>query len=80
MLKNTKQQIKLTIHKTEIVSNMIQSFYLKMNANEITFITDKITEKFYDYNKVFNSLQRVLSSIYKIQNPHKSISWQLQNL
>ena len=67
MLKNSKQQIKLTIHQIKIVSSMLQSFFLKMSVNESIQFTDKLIENVFDHKKVFNSLQRVLSSIFLTQ-------------
>lgn len=52
MLKNNKQQIKVTIHQTKLTSPLFQSFFLNLKLNDISLFTDKITEKVYDYNKV----------------------------
>ena len=52
MLKNNKQQIKVTIHQTKLTYPLFQSFFLNLKLNDISLFTDKITEKVYDYNKV----------------------------
>jgi hypothetical protein len=52
MLKNNKQQIKLTIHQTKLISPLFQSFFFNLKLNDMSLYTDKITEKVYDYNKV----------------------------
>ena len=54
MLKSNKQQIKVTIHQTKIVSSILPSFYMKLKVNEVSQISDKISDKLYDYNKVNN--------------------------
>lgn len=51
-MKNSKQKIKVTIHQTKIVSSVVVPFYMKLKINEVCQISDQISEKLFDYNKV----------------------------
>ena len=49
-----KNYLQLTIHQTKIIStNFIDKTYsLKITVREQSLISDKISGKFFDYNKV----------------------------
>jgi hypothetical protein len=52
MLKHNKQQIKVTVHQTKIVSDALQSFFLKIKVGENFQNSEKISEKVFDIKKV----------------------------
>ena len=50
-----KNYLKLTIHQTKIISSsyFYKTFSLKLKVLEQVLISDKISGKLFDYNKVF---------------------------
>ena len=59
MIKHNIHQIKVTIHQAKIVSNTnLNSYSLKVKVNDNYQISDKITEKNLDYNKVKINLSK----------------------
>ena len=49
-----KNHLKITLHQTKIISSLFYNtiFSLKLKVLEQTLISDKISGKFFDYNKV----------------------------
>lgn len=54
----SKNYLKLTIHQTKIVSSAYfdKTYSLKIKVSEQSLISDKISGKFFDYNKVITLL------------------------